>query len=557
MWGLSSPFINSSFGEELIIHIPMRTLILLLFFCFYGLVHSQNFYEVKWTGSDQIQYTALIEFFEKENINVRVKFSDTNDNYKVAKFSCKGSYYTDNGKRNFLFDGSNASIVYPEYSPNGYSADNFLFTGLDDQNRYEKLYTYDDNDLADGHIELNNEADFRILDPTKDFTEDYVYSFFEKHEPEYNKYLSLHLGSHGDNDFYKLKFQNKCSKELQTLIRFKNYAGDWETKGWWILEPGETAYVEDTKNSVFYFYAEATDGSKTWQGTDNFKTFKGKKYGFRKLNTSKGFGDWTTNLTCTQTDPVPAPEINTESKLHLVFVADTQDPRIGLSVENDMNDIANLFRKATKEIGMKFQATKIYGNSFDLNTVNAKLNSLKPASNDVIIFYYSGHGFNDTRSYNRFPEMALDGPDLGLSAVHQKLKSKNARLTLTIGDLCNSLPQSRRRTESQTEIPFKSGFLFDSDKLTQLLLQTKGDLISTSSKKGQWSYTMYDDSNGHFTSAFIDAFTKEVSKVSNANGSWTALLRRAYTEAKNNTSRFENQDGSYGQSGVYSSNLKS
>ena len=152
--------------------------------------------------------------------------------------------------------------------------------------------------------------------------------------------------------------------------------------------------------------------------------------------------------------------------------------------------------------------------------------------------------------------MSLDGPDLSVESIHEKLKNKNARLTLTIGDLCNSIPRLRNRTAGQTEIPFKSGFLFDNQKLKKLFIETQGDLISTSSKKGQWSYTMGNDSNGHFTNAFIDAFTKEASKVSNYNGSWTSLFSNAYEEAKYKTRDNQNQDGSYGQSGTNTNDLR-
>lgn len=531
------------------------TLLLLLTFKLY----SQKFYEVKWTSSD-VKYTALIEFFEKDHINVRVKFTGKDDKYRVAKFQCKGSYFTDNGISSFLFDGSNASIVYPEYSSTGYSADNFLFTGLDSQNRYQNLYTYDDNDLADGHIDNSRKATYQELDPTKDFTEKYIYSFFEKNEPEYNKYLSLHLGSHSDKNFLKLKFKNSCSKEIQTFIRFKNYEGVWQTKGWWVLKPGETAYVEDTKNRVFYFYAEATDGSTKWKGNDNTKEFGGKTYGLREIKTTKDSGEWTTNLTCSNSsgssNTNPIVSTNTNSTLHLIFVADTQDPSIGLSTENDMKDVVNLFRKATKEINLKFQSYRLYGSKFDKANINATFNKLKINPNDVLIFYYSGHGYNDISSYNKFPEMSLDGIDMGLRSAHNLLKAKNARLTLTIGDLCNSIPRSRNKVGGRSELPFKSGFLFDTSKLKTLFLETKGDLISTSSKKGQWSYSAQDNSNGLFTDAFIDSFTEEVSKVSDASGNWNNLLKRAYREAKNNTDNTQNQDGTYGQSGTYTSNIQ-
>lgn len=542
----------------------MRIIFTLLIVCCCNSVFCQSFYQIKWT-SGSVGYTALIEYFDKEDINVRVKYKNTAGVYKVAKYKCKGRYYYDSdGKKNYLFDGENAVLVYPTYQINGYSADNFLFSDLDSENKFQKLYTYDNNDIANGKLDKLKEAEFKKLDPKKDFTTTYINSFFEKHEPEYKQYTSLIVSNQNNIDYYKLKFKNKCDKPVKTLIRYKNLEDKWETKGWWTIEPDNTVYVENSRASFFMFHAKSTDGTSTWKG-DNQRVYEGKTYGFRKLTSKPDkYGSWITNLTCgssSSASPLTT-TTNTSVKdvtLHLIFTADTNDPGIGTSVRKDMEDVTNLFNKASRELGIKFEHYKLYGNTFDKESILSKINSLSVSSRDIIMFYYSGHGYNETSTYNKFPNMSLDGVDMGLNSMHSVLKRKNARLTITIGDLCNSIPRTREGTKSESELPFKSGFLFDTDKLNRLLIQSSGDIISTSSKKGEWSFCITNSNgsqgNGQFTNAFINAFTKETSKVNSYSGSWTEILNRAYSEAKVKTSSIRNQSGGYGQNGTYTNNI--
>jgi uncharacterized membrane protein len=41
--------------------------------------------------------------------------------------------------------------------------------------------------------------------------------------------------------------------------------GNWATKGWWSIQPGESVYAFNTNNRYFCYYAEAQDGG-VWNG---------------------------------------------------------------------------------------------------------------------------------------------------------------------------------------------------------------------------------------------------------------------------------------------------
>ena len=67
-----------------------------------------------------------------------------------------------------------------------------------------------------------------------------------------------------------LGFQNSYPSKVWIAIMYYNpercrELGDWDTEGWWGLEPGHGEFVVDTANRYVCFYAEADDGA-IWSG---------------------------------------------------------------------------------------------------------------------------------------------------------------------------------------------------------------------------------------------------------------------------------------------------
>jgi uncharacterized membrane protein len=73
---------------------------------------------------------------------------------------------------------------------------------------------------------------------------------------------------------WDVHFVNGYTQRLQIAIAFKQdscseYGRPWGTRGWWLLNPGQSAYVLDTNNQFFYYYAEAVDG-RLWTSDGPF-----------------------------------------------------------------------------------------------------------------------------------------------------------------------------------------------------------------------------------------------------------------------------------------------
>jgi uncharacterized membrane protein len=114
------------------------------------------------------------------------------------------------------------------------------------------------------------------------------------------------------------QFTNQTNQPVYVV--FQSYSpgcsGSWETRGWWLLNPGESKIVfggdlQQVGSNFCYFYAESADGSLVWNGayptsvpttifdwclnTSNSDPAT-RTLGFREVNVG-GNNNYTINLT--------------------------------------------------------------------------------------------------------------------------------------------------------------------------------------------------------------------------------------------------------------------
>jgi len=98
----------------------------------------------------------------------------------------------------------------------------------------------------------------------------------------------------------RIHVKNACSRPIMVAIHFLDLDDNWRTKGWYRLSPGERAYIDDTRNSVYYIYAESADGELHWIGDDFVGPVQSEGgYGFAKEKIeSRTWGEWTSTFSC-------------------------------------------------------------------------------------------------------------------------------------------------------------------------------------------------------------------------------------------------------------------
>jgi uncharacterized membrane protein len=109
---------------------------------------------------------------------------------------------------------------------------------------------------------------------------------------------------YSDNSYFSVSFVNDCGRRIQTAVHYVDLSGNWATHGWWILDPGQRAFVAKTKNRIFYSYAESIGSTSNriyWRGNDQSYHIRGSSnpYGFRKRDMNMtNWGQWTERFTC-------------------------------------------------------------------------------------------------------------------------------------------------------------------------------------------------------------------------------------------------------------------
>ena len=139
------------------------------------------------------------------------------------------------------------------------------------------------------------------------------------------------------------------------------------------------------------------------------------------------------------------PPVQRLEKLYLVVVANTLDPSIGITSQRDYENITLTFTRLAKDLGIPLIATPIIGRAFNKKGVEQVLAKLKPAPIDIVIFYYSGHGFRYANDISKYPRISmrtsstqqLQQNNLSIEAIHQQVVKKGAKVSIVLSDCCN------------------------------------------------------------------------------------------------------------------------
>ncbi|MGO9173380.1 MAG: caspase family protein [Rhodomicrobium sp.] len=225
--------------------------------------------------------------------------------------------------------------------------------------------------------------------------------------------------------------------------------------------------------------------------------------------------------------------------LHVINIADTRvdtDNHEGFSANFDR--VKELGEEIARLTNMKIDSIVIKDNDYKCDTIKSKVRDLQVASDDVILFYHSGHGqspktsASDTSASN-YPSFQCDDPehpspvsDLpNLEDISTQLRGKNARLTLTVADSCNKL------AEVQPEVGAEERNLrVPKNRIGTLFLQFQGYALVTSSSPDEFSY-YYPTSPalGFFTQQFITNLESPMTGTEDAKV-WEVVLTNTKKE---------------------------
>jgi hypothetical protein len=233
--------------------------------------------------------------------------------------------------------------------------------------------------------------------------------------------------------------------------------------------------------------------------------------------------------------------IDEKPTLHLMVVADTEDPDIGFSCALDKRKMTAEFEGIAQVLDIGISKHIIDGEYFSKQNVLSVINQIQPNPNDVILFYYSGHGFRWRNQDDGYPQLFLktnkyDGlsseTSMSLASVYQTLVTKGARLTIVLGDCCNSEVQMEQVTNANF-LTMRATRDYQLDNLSELILNSSGSVIATAASPGEAAYCNQSN-GGFFTNSFLQAFRQEIGVLSNDEVKWDDILNYTgqYTKQK-------------------------
>ena len=126
-------------------------------------------------------------------------------------------------------------------------------------------------------------------------------------------------------------------------------------------------------------------------------------------------------------------------RLHLLTVADIDDPTIGLGCAVDQDNVHRFMTDAAADLNIPVMSTsRLRQNTFRLETITDAVNSLDCTPEDGVVFYYSGHGFRSESKESIWPAMALGHTPYGqikgldIDWVYSALHDKSPRFLMVI-----------------------------------------------------------------------------------------------------------------------------
>ena len=197
---------------------------------------------------------------------------------------------------------------------------------------------------------------------------------------------------------------------------------------------------------------------------------------------------------------------NNAQTIHWITFFDTKDKDLGEGLDSTHKFFYNRFvytiNSALAEKGYKSNPYDYYGYNVSPENCKRAVENLTAEEDDIIVFYYDGHGvrpesYKDDPKKHPFPQMCL-GADLRdekkfipLEWVHNTLKSKGARLVITIGSCCNSACELVSvKDEPFFTANYKTASLpqKQTEAIQKMFLEHKGDIIATTASPNQYGW---------------------------------------------------------------------
>jgi len=274
------------------------------------------------------------------------------------------------------------------------------------------------------------------------------------------------------------------------------------------------------------------------------KDFASQKMGFSSI--SKNFllqyfsedEEFYSNFFRPVTRGFTSAERNT--RMHLLVVTNTNDKSIGNACKFDKARIIQTFSDLSNYLGVKLITDTIAGKIYNKKNVETAIKKLSPSANDIVIFYYSGHGFRKSGQASLYPMIDLRSKpkddylkeSLSMEDIYSRIKSKKARFNLVLSDCCNTEVAATNAIASRPLQTKNTGINWSENNTRQLFLsRTPISLLATAANAGQKATC--NSTFGGFFSWFFKSSMESSCSVLKTSASWDEVMQVAQKQTIN------------------------
>ncbi len=229
--------------------------------------------------------------------------------------------------------------------------------------------------------------------------------------------------------------------------------------------------------------------------------------------------------------------------IHWLTFIDTTDRNVG-EIDKSSRQLLysrwiDLVNTTLKDNGYSVNIVDIYDSKTTPENCKAIVNGLSCGAEDIIVFYYIGHGTENTGA-SKYPLMLMGQINaskfIPLSWVHNTLKSKGARLTISIGMCCNARQGVAGKIEPTFGANYGNTYVSEeqSNCIKKMFLYYRGDVLITSASPNEssWACGTTIGPTDYFTFSLLDQFNNELPEMSNPT--WDSMMSSIKEDVYNN-----------------------
>lgn len=216
---------------------------------------------------------------------------------------------------------------------------------------------------------------------------------------------------------------------------------------------------------------------------------------------------------------------------HAIIACNTADSSIGVGMSSDLKNMRNEAETIASMLECEDYDVKVFdGATCTKANISQYISDMEVGRDDVILFFYGGHGTHAMNNSNDpWPQMCMntniESLFMSVASLDKLITSKQPRLSVIFTNCCNKEQNgiSIKPLFAQAEGPTLLSN-YNSAVFKTLFLKTKGKVMMTSSKLGQYSWC--GPSGGVFTNYLLDAFDEVgTNKIS---PTWNSVCKSVY-----------------------------